>query len=56
MDDADALLSSCGVGDGTLLHVVAQLEGVGAERAAAAAASRIAEGQPPQPHRQGQRQ
>ena len=52
LDDADALLSLCGLGEGTLMHVVAQLEGAAAERAAAdvgpAAASRIAEGQPPQ--------
>jgi len=69
LDDADALLSSCGVGEGTLVHVLAQTEGAAADRAAAAAAAAaaatggppaaatIAEGQPPQRrHAQQQQQ
>jgi hypothetical protein len=64
LDDAGALLSLCGVGEGTLVHVLAQLEGAAAERAAAAsvaasgpaAGSGIAEGQPPQPHQQQRQQ
>jgi hypothetical protein len=59
LDDADALLSLCGVGEGTLVHVVPQAAGAAAERAAAAAAAHaaagIAEGQPP-PHPQRRRQ
>jgi hypothetical protein len=54
LDDADALLSLCGVAEGTLVHVVAQTEVVAAERAATVAAGAavggtagIAEGQPP---------
>eukprot|EP01046_Picozoa_sp_COSAG06_P032561 COSAG06_NODE_3265_length_5594_cov_4.359054_4_plen_508_part_00 len=56
LDDADALLSSCGVGEGTLVHVTAQEAGAAAERAAAAAvaaAATIAEGQPPRQQRRG---
>ena len=60
LDDPDAVLSSCGVGEGTLVHVVvARMEGAAAERhvaGPAAAASRIAEAQPPQPHRRRQQQ
>ena len=61
LDDADALLSSCGVGEGTLVHVLAQTAAVVAEQAAAAAAagpaavSGIAEGQPPQQRQQRRR-
>jgi hypothetical protein len=55
LDDADALLSLCGVCEGTLVHVVAQAEGAAAARAAADAAG-IEEGQPPtRPQRQQQR-
>jgi hypothetical protein len=64
LDDMDALLSSCGVGEGTLVHIMAQTKGAVAERAAAAAAvaaaatdgppaaGTIAEGQPPQQRQQ----
>ena len=55
LDDAAAFLSSCGVDEGTLVHVVPQTEGAAAERAAAAAAAAgatIAEGQPPQQRQQ----
>jgi hypothetical protein len=60
LDDADALLSLCGVGEGTMVHVVPQAAGAAAERAdaaaaAAAATAGIAEGQPP-PHPQRQQQ
>jgi hypothetical protein len=58
LDNANALLSLSGVGEGTLVHVMAQTAAVAAERAAAAAAagpaavSGIAEGQPPQQRQQ----
>jgi hypothetical protein len=54
LDDEDALLSSCGVVDGTEVHALAQEAGAAAARRAAAAAGAvaggggvIAEGQPP---------
>jgi hypothetical protein len=55
LDDEDALLSSCGVVDGTEVHALAQEAGAAALRRAAAAAGGavaggagvIAEGQPP---------
>jgi hypothetical protein len=55
LDDEDALLSSCGVVDGTEVHALAQVAGAAALRRAAAAAGGavaggagvIAEGQPP---------
>jgi hypothetical protein len=53
LDDADALLSLCCVGEGTLIHVVPQAAGAAAARAAAAA---VEEGLPPdvaQPQPQG---
>jgi hypothetical protein len=66
LDDEAALLSSCGVGEGTDVHVVAQTASAAAERRAAAAAAAaataaaataataaIAEGQPPGGGRRG---
>ena len=66
LDDGAALLSSCGVGEGTDVHVVAQTASAAAERraaaaaavaataaAAAAATAAIAEGQPPGGGRRG---
>eukprot|EP01048_Picozoa_sp_COSAG05_P011192 COSAG05_NODE_1040_length_6068_cov_46.397219_1_plen_377_part_00 len=57
LDDEDALLSSCGVVDGTEVHALSQEAGTAAERRAAVAAAAvaaagggagvIAEGQPP---------
>ena len=58
LDDEDALLSSCGVVDGTEVHAMAQEAGAAAARRAAAAVAAaaaaagggggvIAEGQPP---------
>eukprot|EP01046_Picozoa_sp_COSAG06_P030999 COSAG06_NODE_2985_length_5985_cov_81.901121_1_plen_451_part_00 len=49
LDDANALLSLCGVSEGTLIHVVPQEAGAAAARAAAAATAPggVEEGQPP---------